>query len=259
MRVRRPWTVRWARWFDAVAAEVLPAHCFACSRYLSRYQYLGACASCWASLHPLPRPACERCALPIGGSWSGERLTDRRCLRCAVQPFPLDEAVAAVRYEGVAKRFLLHAKERYRPDVLRPLAVQLAAAIEATGLLARVDVVVPVPSTLAARLRRGFEPARELAREVALAEEVAFRPRTLRRRRLSGRAFKGLGAADRWKRARDEIVVRERLPGLRVLLVDDVMTTGATVAACARALRDGGATEVRAAIWARTPAHQVRL
>jgi predicted amidophosphoribosyltransferase len=88
----------------------------------------------------------------------------------------------------VAKRFLLHAKERYRPDVLRPLAVQLAAAIEATGLLARVDVVVPVPSTLAARLRRGFEPARELAREVALAEEVAFRPRTLRRRRLSGRS-----------------------------------------------------------------------
>jgi len=153
----------------------------------------------------------------------------------------------------------VHAKERHHPELFQPLAAQLAAALEVARMPERVDIVVPVPSSIVARLRRGFDPAREIARELSRRFELPLRPRALGRRSLSGRAFKGLGAAARRRRAERHVMAREALIGLRVLLVDDVMTTGATAGACAQALRDAGATTVLAAVWARTPTPRASL
>ena len=161
--------------------------------------------------------------------------------------------MAAVAYQGAAPRFLLRAKERGRPELLRPLAGQLLATASAAGILGRSDVVVPVPSSFPSLIRRGFVPARELARVLARESSLPWAPYGLRRRGLAGRAFKGLGAAERRARAWNAIDVRKPFQSAQVLLVDDVMTTGATLAACARALRRAGAAGVRAAVWARTP------
>jgi ComF family protein len=171
-----------------------------------------------------------------------------------MHPLPLEEAIAAVLYDEPARRFLLRAKNHGRAELLRPLGSHLMASIRAKGVLGRVDVVVPVPSSISARLRRGFDPANLLAREVARMAGLPHVRNALRRRAFSGPAAKGLGAAERWRGAERRVAARGALVGARVLLVDDVLTTGATATACARALREAGAREVRAAVWARTPA-----
>jgi ComF family protein len=168
---------------------------------------------------------------------------------------PFERAVAAVDYETHARRFLLRAKHGHRPEILRPLAGQLAAAVAISRLAEDIDGVVPVPTSLLARWRRGFNPARLLASELARAARLPLLDDVLRKRELGGPAMKALKAPARWKGAGRSIALRRRVPGARILLVDDVLTTGATAAACANALRAAGAVEVRVAVWARTPSH----
>jgi len=148
---------------------------------------------------------------------------------------------------------LLRAKNGQRPEVLYPLAGQLAAAVRLSRIADEIDGVVPVPTSLPARWRRGFNPAGELARALAKAAGVPLIDGVLRKRGLGGPAVKGLSGQARWVTAGRAIDTARKVPGGRILLVDDVLTTGATAGACARALRAAGAVEVRVAVWARTP------
>ena len=220
---------------------------------------MGACLSCWSALVPLRGPACRRCALPLPATASPAGAAGGACARCSIDPLPIDDAVAAVAYVAAARRVLLRAKDGRHRELFEALADQLRASVFAAGLGERSDVVVPVPSTVGARLRRGYEPGRELARLVARGTSLPLRAGVLRQRALFAPAVKGLSAARRWDAAARRVQATGDLEGARVLLVDDVLTTGATVAACARALRDAGASEVRAAVWARTPAARGRL
>ena len=156
-------------------------------------------------------------------------------------------------YDARARRFLLRAKNGARSELLGPLAGQLAAAVTFSGIAEDIDGIVPVPSSMLARWRRGFNPAREIAREVA---DVVRRPLldgVLAKRGLLRPASKALGARARWAGVEGSVSARRTMPGARILLVDDDLTTGATAAACSLALRAAGASEIRVAVWARTP------
>ena len=232
---------------------MFPSRCFACGCALTHVQLLGACAACWGSLAARPVPRCRHCALPLPGALVDEGPARGLCARCAIRPLPFDRAVAAVAYDGCARRFLLRAKNGYRPEILRLLGAQLTAAVLVSGAADGIDGVVPVPSTPMSRWRRGFEPAREIGRELASRTGLLLLDGVLRKRGLAGPAVKALGARARWADAGRRIATRRSLPAARVLLVDDVLTTGATATACAAALRAAGAVEVRVAVWARTP------
>jgi len=147
----------------------------------------------------------------------------------------------------------LRAKDGHRPELLRPLAGQLAAVVSMSGIAQGVDGVVPVPTTLLARCRRGFDPARTLAHRLADEAALPVFDGVLRKRKTGGPPSKGLKASARWAWALRSVTHRRSVPGDVILLVDDVLTTGATAAACTVALRAAGAREVRVAVWARTP------
>jgi predicted amidophosphoribosyltransferase len=168
-----------------------------------------------------------------------------------LSPPSADLVRAAVAYDRLARRFLLRIKLGRRRELLGPIADRLLLTVRASGIASGCAIIAPVPSDRLTDLRRGFSPSRELSRRLARRLGIGHRGFLVSRRLLRGRALKRLGPEMRKKGAKEAFFVRNRLAGETVLLVDDVMTTGASIEACAEALKRAGAKKVRAAIWAR--------
>lgn len=220
---------------------IFAPHCSACDARGAR----GLCAVCAHSLYPIDS-ACPRCAEPIAGPVS---ITCRRCRR---RPPPFVAALSPYRYGGELARALRRLKYQRRPDLARDLAPLFAPALAAIATLA--DVAVPVPLHWRKRARRGFNQSAELLAFAGRQLTIPIDLLSLRRIRPTV-PQSGLSASQRADNVASAFAVvarrASRICGRRVLLFDDVMTTGATMAACARALRDAGATEVVAFAVAR--------
>lgn len=221
-----------------LVALVVPPRCAACGAPGRRAAEV-LCAGCRRALPWLTAPCCERCALPLPHARA----------RCPARDAAFDGAWAAVAYDGAARE-AMHA---LKFASARPLASVMAAQIAATAppqLLARPDaVLVPVPPHPRRRRARGFDPAELIAAELARRTGLPLW-RALRRGRAPSRQ---LGASREARRDGANLHFAARGPApARVVLVDDVQTTGATLEACARALREAGSAQVSALTWART-------
>ena len=205
------------------------------------------------SFHWIRPPICPVCSDPIPEATDLLGPVGKRCPACVLRPPPFDRARAAVVYDDLARIFILRGKMGGRPELLRALGDRLGAVLAAENFADSCSAVIPVASHPWARIRRGFNPAREVAGGVARILGLPLRPLWLRRRWRRAAAAKRLSAHDRRAAVRDAFVATSNVRGQRVVLVDDVRTTGATLSACARALRAAGAIEVRAAVWAATP------
>jgi ComF family protein len=203
------------------------------------------CAGCWRSIAPLTPPLCEICGDPLP-TWRLAGLPQGRCARCRRIPTAVDRARAIGAYEG-ALRSIIHA---LKYDARRSLAPQLAALMRDRGsaVLEGADVVVAVPLHSSRRRERGFNQATDLAGYIGLPAVAALR-------RVRATAVQAdLPAARRHRNVRDAFAVTARAAAIRssvVVLIDDVSTTGATLDACARALKGAGVREVRALTAAR--------
>lgn len=179
----------------------------------------------------------------------GEKGRGPRCAACRRHPPPWEFLAAAYLYlpplVGVVRALKFGRAEHLGEALAEPLAIRCAPWVS------QVDLVTSVPLAWPRLLVRGYNQAEVVARPLARRLGVPYQ-RLLRRRPRPRQAL--LSRSDRQRNLRGSFIARDRLPcGTRVLLVDDVMTTGATLAAAATTLRRAGAVSVIAAVVARTP------
>ena len=228
---------------SAILQLVLPSCCAVCGTPRRGVGGGGVCSPCWAALPLLdPGTTCEACALPGAAPL---------CRTCASAPPPVARAIAVARYEGSLRR-VVHALKFRGHDILASRCGELmAAAARAAGLDASLSAVVPVPSTARRTRDRGYDPGALLAEEVGRRLGVPFRPFLSRARETPPQSR--VPAARRRENVRGAFSASPRARGKSLLVVDDVMTTGATAFEAARALRDAGAVAVSLLVLARTP------
>lgn len=217
---------------------VAPNRCGACG---ARIHSAGLCGACWARAQFVTAPFCARCGRPFdfdagSGLWCGA---------CIAHSPRFDRARSALVYGDVSRDLILAFKHGDRLD-LTPLAVSW---LQTAGqeLLADAEVVVPVPLHPRRLLRRRYNQSSVLATRLAAANGLGVLVGALRRTRNTPRQG-GLGRRARETNVRGSIEVpasvRPFIGARRVLLIDDVLTTGATADVCARALLGAGAAHV---------------
>ena len=208
----------------------------------------GLAAAAWRDIHFLSAPYCARCGLPFDLPTE----PDTVCAACDAAPPLYDRARAAFAYGDRSKGLILGFKHGDRTDLAPFLSDLLARA--AGPLLADADMLAPVPLHRMRLIRRRFNQSALLAAGLRRRTDAAFVPDLLRRVRATP-SQGHLSRMARRRNVRGAFAVRDRyrpaLAGRRVLLVDDVFTTGATVEECARVLRRAGAAAVDVATVAR--------
>lgn len=231
---------------EGIGRLAMPPHCLACGLPVASDGTL--CPSCWGRLTLIERPFCERLGLPFTydlgpGALSAEAIAD---------PPPFDRLRAVAVYDEVA-RGLVHGLKYHRHlDLARWMAGWMGRA--GRDVLDEAAVLVPVPLHRARLWVRRFNQSAALASVLARAAAKPFAPLALRRIRPTGHQV-GLGKGAREENVRGAFRVDARrrieIAGRRVLLVDDVYTTGATARAATRALLRGGAESVDVLVFAR--------
>jgi len=226
---------------DRIANALFPPACPICRADIDTPR--GLCPDCWRDLAFLDGPGCQYCSRPIPGALPGE--SGLVCDDC-LHHLPLwQRGMAVFRYEGSGRKLVLALKHGDRQDLVPPLGTW--ALRRAGPLIAAADLIAPVPLHWTRRLKRRGNQAAELARWLARAsgKTRAFRPRLL----IRNRATHSQDGKDRAARRANlagalALGTGARVQGKRVLLVDDVLTTGATLNAATAILKAGGARAV---------------
>lgn len=204
------------------------------------------CQECRDTIERVQSPRCPRCATAFDGSGS-----DHLCGRCITHPPPFESTDAPFVYGGPIAEGLRALKYGPSPERIAPFAQMWA---EAAGPLPPSDLAVPVPLHPKRLRQRGFNQSMLLAKALLKGRGVRLDPFVLYRLRYDPPQARMEGAQRRRAPFGAFAVPQNkarRIQGLRVILCDDVMTTGATARACARALKKAGAAEVHLAVLAR--------
>jgi competence protein ComFC len=256
---------------DALVSVFYPAGCSLCERLLTRASRVPICDECLTSFAALPAEVCEICGSPVAALFSAP-VSDRSapssspdaehtnlsgCIACQGRTYAFERVRSYAAYDGQLIRAIILLKfERIEP-LAGWFATRLAGVAKRDGLAA--DVVVSVPLHRHRERERGYNQADLIARPLARRLGLPYR-RVLLTRTKPRPDKHILSLSERWESVRGAFATRQgsQVDNLRVLLVDDVMTTGATLDACAKALRQAGAKSVIGLTVARAVRHPAK-
>jgi ComF family protein len=229
-----------------------PPLCLGCDKAVVHADAL--CPDCFRSLRPITAPLCPVLGLPFEASLGPEA----RSAEAIADPPPFDRARSAVLYNDVARALVSRLKYGDRPEIARFCARLIAQA--GHELWGDDAVLVPVPLHRTRQFSRRYNQSTELARALSRITGIPSDPALVMRRKKT-RQQVGLSGGARQRNVADAFQARAdlalRLKGRRAIIVDDVMTTGATVKSVTRALRAGGAERVDVVTFARVTGRHV--
>lgn len=207
---------------------IYPARCPFCGKAMKREE---PCEICRESAIELTGEVCGVCGV-----------LPRDCFCRPLQPFTFERNISSFYYVGGGRTLVLRYKERNRPQLAEFMAKRMFRQIEGR-LEGPFSALVPVPNTVPATLRRGYSPTELLGDELSRMLQIPMKQVLLRRGMVQQKNQKS--RADRWKNAEKNYALRKgaSLSG-NVLLVDDIVTTGATLEQCAALLKEAGAEKV---------------
>jgi ComF family protein len=229
--------------YDSLLALVYPQACAVCGGSVESRALGSACAKCWQQtrLFSEAETLCWKCGQPSLGTVPEEKREEVRCRRCDLDSFTAARACGV--YEGALRASVLLLKRA--PSICRKLREQLISTQQRSPLN-KATRIIPVPLHAEREQARGFNQAALIGRELSRATSLPLDEVSLVRVKNVKRHRAGMDAKGR----RDTVANAFRVThpalvaGERVLLVDDVFTTGATVSSCASVLLDAGALEV---------------
>ncbi len=230
----------------AITSLLYPPVCTICGLAVDAGDYL--CLTCDSKTMRIVPPFCERCSEPFAGAIN-DSFT---CANCAHRVLHFETAVAVYRSRGIVRRVIHDYKYRRQTHLRNLIAGWLCEALEDVRLRdRRFDIVVPVPLHPTRERERGFNQAALLAELLSARVGVPSKPVLERVRYTTTQT--AFDRAERMENLHNAFRLRKTadVQGLRVLLIDDVLTTGSTLSECARVLKKGGAFSVHAAVAAR--------
>jgi ComF family protein len=230
----------------AIFSLLYPPVCTICTEPVATGEYL--CPACDDKVVRIVPPFCTRCSEPFPGAITGEF----SCANCEHRHLHFEAAVSAYRSRGIVRRVVLDFKYGKQMHLRHLLGRWLLAALDDTRLRGRhFDMIVPVPLHPARERERGFNQATLLANLLGARRSTLTKAALERTRYTTTQT--AFDRAERMENLRGAFRLRKRadVRGLRVLLIDDVLTTGSTVSECARVLKEAGASSVYAATAAR--------
>jgi ComF family protein len=235
------------QWLKRPLDFLLPPLCLTCTTPVSTQG--GLCPTCFEHIHFLSGALCSQCGEPFSLPIAG----DARCAACIAHPPAFDKALAVCRYDKHSRPLITRLKYNDQLHLVPPLAAWMVRA--GAGLLERSDMIIPVPMHYHRQVGRMHNQAALLAQKIAQESGVHYAPLLLERVRATAPQT-GKSRTQRQKNMVSAFRVdKEKHPTLShatVLLIDDVMTTGATLGACAKALKKAGAARVWVLTFART-------
>lgn len=227
-------------------SRMLPPACPLCGGTFSVLAADPFCSCCMATMTPLPAAQCSSCALPFVAS---SAQTSHLCGRCILEPPAYATAYAAALYEGQLRAAIGRLKFHQCPNLDRPLARLLEARLPAS---IEADLLVPVPLYPVRLRERTYNQAWLLARELGRRRCLPATHDVLIKCRPT-EPQQTLSARQRRENLRGAFALNRDVKGKKILLVDDVMTTGVTLDLCSQVLLAAGAERVEVAVVARAP------
>ncbi len=233
---------------QSILSLIYPSQCMGCGMLVESEPAL--CPECWRDTPFIRGSVCVKCGAPLLGEAPGDE--EAECDDCMLTARPWVTGTSVIVYQKAARRLVLGLKHGDRHDLAKPLAAWMTARLRVD--LGPDDLVVPVPIHWRRMLKRRFNQSALLAKEIAGHTGARFLPDALIRLKHTA-PQEGLRFDERFELQAGTIRAHRRraqhLLGRRVLVVDDVMTSGATLATACGALRDAGAGEIHTVTLAR--------